>query len=117
MDFPDKFTCFNVIFSPSGRLVSLVDDSVIQFDSSDPVFSGDPNLTKLWDYNVANNNANGTNDVRYGVSAVTLFEYGQYLARQTGGGSTDPVYRTGYINVNGQFLPINYYTGQMFPRR
>jgi prepilin-type N-terminal cleavage/methylation domain-containing protein len=111
VDDPKQFACFNVIFSPSGRVVSLVNNSVIQFASDDLVFSSDPNM-QLWDLSVAN-----ANSVAMGVSAVTLFPYGQYLARKIGGNVNDLTSRLGYINTNGQFLPINYYTGQMFPRR
>jgi type II secretory pathway pseudopilin PulG len=116
VDEPNQFACFSVVFSPSGRVVSQIDGaSKVQFDppsgSTNLIFSPDANYG-MWDLGLAN--APGA-----GVSAVTLFSYGQYIARGrgNGSGSNDQTTRTGYLNINGQFLPINAYTGQMFPRR
>jgi len=121
VDDPTKFACFNIIFSPSGRVVSLVNDQPIQFNANDLAFNNingsDANIPpQLWDFSQANGQA-GNASVCVGVAAVTLFPYGQYIARPTGGGQSDPATRTGYINANGQFLPLNYYTGQLYPRR
>jgi hypothetical protein len=95
--------------------VNLVEGTWITFNTGDLAFSTDPTYG-IWDSSLANSSQN-SNAAGKGVSAVTLFSYGQYMGRQIGGSSTDPKTRSGFINESGQFLPINYYTGQMFPRK
>ena len=99
-----NFTSLSVIFSPNGTVVEQVKGGNIKFDSNDPMFSGN---TKLWDFAQANN--------QRGVMAFTMFNFPKvWKLVGTGTGSTD---RTEYLNDNGQFLPVNMHTGQLFDRQ
>lgn len=100
------FTTFTVIFSPTGSAIRLVDGQMIQFDTQDPAFrlEDDPQAaldiagsSRLWQQP----------KVEPGVTAMTLFDVTEYV------GAEDPV---AYVNENGQFLPVNFHTGQLFPR-
>ena len=105
---PDQFTCFSVVFSPSGKVVTGVEGGNVKFDQNDPTFVADPN-TQVWSWTVAGGAAGEA-----GASAMTLFEYAQYMARPTGTGTGT---RVAYINENGAFLPVNVHTGQLYPRK
>jgi len=103
-------TTFTVVFDASGRATKQVDGGPVIFDANDPLFNiniATPDVVsgsaKLWQLPHA---ANGT-DAKCGVLAVTMFDYTEYLA------STN---KTAYLNERGQFLPLNAYTGQLFPR-
>jgi prepilin-type N-terminal cleavage/methylation domain-containing protein len=106
---PDPFTSFSIVFSPAGRVVTQIDGiEDVRFDITDPAFRNTDANTYLWDPAVANgNNAQG-------VSAVTLFSYGQYVARPSSGAGPT---KFNYIDENGDFLPVNVYTGQLFLRK
>jgi prepilin-type N-terminal cleavage/methylation domain-containing protein len=102
----NDFTTFTVIFSPTGSAVRLVDGQAIQFDNQDLAFrlEDDPQAaldiagsSRLWQYP----------KVEPGVTAMTLFDVTEYV------GAEDAV---AYLNENGQFLPVNVHTGQLFPR-
>ncbi len=94
-----SFCAFSVIFSPEGTVVTKVDGNKIMFDSSDPMFNG---ATKLWDYPRANGKA--------GVTAFAMFNHLEVLKRETSA-------REVYLDENGQFLPVNMHTGQLFDRQ
>lgn len=104
---PTVFTTFTVVFSPSGSAVRRVEgtqDGYVVFSNDDPVFREDPNqeLTgsvQLWRL------ANAQNQPP--VTAMTLFDIGKYIA------ASNPI---SYLNNNGQFLPLNVHTGQLFTR-
>jgi hypothetical protein len=95
----EKFCAFSVIFSPEGTVVTKVGGSYIKFDSSDPMFNG---TTQLWDFGLANG--------RDGVTAFTMFDYLEVMKRE----GTD---RATYLDENGQFMPVNMHTGQLFDRQ
>ena len=103
----NDFMTFTVVFSPSGAVTRNVPGNNIVFDSNQPLFNPatDPNQ-RLWDPNIANHGTTG----EAGATALTMFNAGEliYLPEPN---------RADYMNKNGQFLPINVYTGQMFPRR
>lgn len=112
---PDVFCSFTVLFSPSGKVVRLVDPTTanptgnIVYRGNDALFNQqDPNDTWIWDINVANTTA-GTG--KPGATAMTLFDYGVYQAQ------ADDAAKAAYLNQNGQFLPVNVHTGQLFPRK
>ena len=90
------FTTFTVVFNPAGQAVKQVNGEPIKFVDSN-LFSG---TTKLWDV-PADESA---------TTAVTLFDY---MALQMTAQSD----RDEYLNETGQFLAINVYTGQLFPRQ
>jgi len=94
------FCSFSVIFSPEGTVVTQVKGETIKFDAGDPMFTG--TQTKLWDHTLAND--------KMGIATFTMFNYLELLKRDSTG-------RTTYLNENGQFLPVNMHTGQLFDRR
>jgi prepilin-type N-terminal cleavage/methylation domain-containing protein len=94
-----KFCAFSVIFSPEGAVVTQVNNDNIKFVQGDPMFVG--KNTKLWEFGLADN--------KLGVTAFTMFDYREVLKRL----STE---RTAYLDENGQFLPVNMHTGQLFDR-
>ncbi|MBC8374360.1 MAG: prepilin-type N-terminal cleavage/methylation domain-containing protein [Phycisphaerae bacterium] len=95
----EAFCSFSVIFSPEGTVVTQVKGEPIKFDAGDPMFTG--TQTKLWDFALAND--------KMGIAAFTMFNYLELLKRDSTG-------RTAYLNENGQFLPVNMHTGQLFDR-
>jgi len=98
----DDFTSLTVVFSPSGAVVTQVAGANIDFNDTDPLFDAtDPR--RLWDIGIAND--------EQGISALTMFDYVQLRARS---GSAQ---WEAYLNEAGQLIPINVYTGQLFPRR
>ena len=94
-----SFTSLSVIFSPNGTVVEQVKGGNINFESNDPLFNGS---TKLWDFANANN--------QRGVMAFTMFNFPK-VWKLVG---TD---RTDFMDQNGQFLPVNMHTGQLFDRQ
>jgi len=101
-------TTFTVVFAPSGSATKMVEGKPVVFDANDPLFYNSTAYTvagntKLWQLP---HNTAGT-DAKYGVLAVTMFDYTEYLT------STN---KTEYLNDRGQFLPLNAHTGQLFPR-
>jgi len=131
-NLPD-FCSFSVIFSPDGTVVSQVrneDDtpSNIRFmrrmgdnAGADPAFwamfvkldtedndrdgntnEHDPNdTTGFWRFEDTDNES--------GVSAFTLFDYGELQSLDSG-------QRANYLDESGQFMPVNMHTGQLFDR-
>ena len=87
----NDFMTFNIVFSPYGNLVTR------QPDGSDIVANCG---SSIWDASVG----------EPGTSAVTLFDL-QELTRMSYS------QRVAYLQKNGQFLPINMQTGQLFPRK
>jgi|GEM_PF-2791925 len=96
----EDFCAFSVIFSPDGTLVKHVKGNNIMFASGDPMFTG--SNTKLWDFGVANN--------KQGVTAFTMFDYRELQKREAAA-------RIDYLDQNGQFMPVNMHTGQLFDRQ
>lgn len=99
----DDFTAFTVVFSPSGSVVTMVDGLAIDFDPNELIFSGAAKQ-RLWDPNTANDDGDG----EIGVTALTLFEYRMLEVSAN---------RSRYLDENGQFLPVNIHTGQLFARK
>jgi prepilin-type N-terminal cleavage/methylation domain-containing protein len=96
-----EFCAFSIVFTPDGTVSTRPKGSGVQFDPSDPTFaSGD---TQLWDFGLANN--------RVGVTAFTMFNLRKLMT------FAEPSEREDYLDENGQFLPINMHTGQMFDRK
>ena len=93
----ESFCSFSIIFSPDGSVVTKVKGANIMFDSADPMFSGIQ--TKIWDHTVADN--------KPGIKAFTLFNYLELL-------KLEAAERATYLDENGQFLPVNMHTGQLF---
>lgn len=98
------FMTFNVIFSPRGQVTKTVGGAAVSFDSNDPIFSGGGSI---WNSGTANNG-------RQGASAMTMFDFGMFYQFAAGGKTTEA---KNLLNQNGQFLPVNIYTGQLFPRQ
>jgi type II secretory pathway pseudopilin PulG len=98
----EDFTTINVIFSPDGRVVQQVDGSDIRMEEFNGLFfnGATPSNRELWSRPPA----------EPGVTAVTLFDY----AELSGAPADD---RPAYLDERGQFLPINPYTGRLFPRK
>jgi hypothetical protein len=95
----NEFCAFSIVFSPDGSVVTRVKNSNILFDANDPMFlSG---RSQLWNFALANN--------RPGISAFTMFDLKIMLKLSPGDRET-------YLNENGQFLPVNMHTGQLFDR-
>ena len=99
-NLPD-FTAFTVVFSPSGQVVTSVAGSNVSF-TNDSLFAAvkpDSGDTQLW-INPGGEPA---------ATAITMFDYRELNLRSA-------AERITYLNESGQFLPINVYTGQLFPR-
>ena len=94
-----EFCAFSVIFSPDGAVVTKVKGANIMFDNTDPMFS--VTATGLWNFALANN--------RMGITTFTMFNYLDLL-------KGDSAARGTYLDENGQFLPVNMHTGQLFDR-
>lgn len=95
----EDFTSFSILFDPQGEVVKRVKwvNGLVA-----PAFHSDlagPN--SLWDATYANGED--------GVQWVTLFEYTKLLA-------LNRVQQQIYLDENAQFLPVNTYTGRLFPR-
>jgi len=103
--FLPDFCAFSVIFSPYGSVVSKVNNASIRFDPNDAMFNSSNNDTYLWAFAVANEQAG-----EEGISAFTMFDYAELSTRDQGG-------RAQYLNDNGQFMPVNMHTGQLFDRQ
>jgi len=97
---PD-FCAFSVIFSPDGAVVPQVDDRNVRFAAGDPMFNSGNTDAYLWKHVFADNEP--------GVSAFTLFDYREIKTR-------DAAARAAYLDDNGQFMPVNMHTGQLFDR-
>jgi len=95
------FTTFTIVFSPSGQVVTRVAGGNVVF-APGGLFT--PAATAVWDLNTAKAAASST-----GVAAITMFDYRELNLRSA-------AERIIYLNESGQFLPINVYTGQLFPR-
>jgi len=95
------FTTFTIVFSPAGAAVKRVEGGDVIFDSGGLFAGGDQGL---WDWDLT-----GGASGEAAATAVTMFEYTEFIARDAGG-------KADYLNEGGQFLPLNVYTGQLFPR-
>jgi len=93
-----KFCAFSIVFSPEGSVAKKVKSGNVMFSPGDKMFNGE---TKLWDFALANN--------RQGITAFTMFNYQTVYKLE----ASD---RITYLNENGQFLPVNMHTGQLFDR-
>jgi len=91
------FTNFTIVFTPTGQVTRKVEGNNINFNDAGLFTNA---ATKLWNVAAAEE----------AVTAVTLFEYTELNAR-------DAAARADYLNDNGMILPINVYTGQLFPRK
>ena len=96
------FTTFTIVFSPDGSVVKQVNNADITFETGEENGSifhlDDPR--QLWE----------PPGVKPGATAVTLFNYAEFIGRAA-------AVRADYLNLNGQFIPINVYTGGLFKRR
>lgn len=95
------FCAFSVIFSAEGAVVTKVKGSNIMFDPGAAMFSGSK-TTKLWDIADA--------DGEPGIMAFTMFDYLELRKRTSAERGT-------YLDENGQFMPVNMHTGQLFDRQ
>lgn len=96
----EDFTSFSVVFDAQGRLARTVAGKNVRFTAaSGSLFN---NGSGIWDLNTA--------DDEPGVTAMTVFEFRPFQA-----GSGDQ--RADLLDESGTFLPINVYTGEIFPRR
>lgn len=95
-----NFTCFSIVFSPSGTVVAKVNDNPIAFDVSKDLFTSGKSAF-LWKAPTPDEN---------GVSGVVLFDYSKF-------GPGDGNQRAAMLPLNGWRVPINVYTGQLFPRK
>jgi len=106
----EDFTTFTVVFSPTGAVVRQVRTRDIVFDGNDPIFSGSTGK-QLWDPRRANADTdNNGQDGEPGAAAVVLFDYADLRDLSS------PNDRNAYLKRSGQLIPINVYTGQLFPR-
>lgn len=109
-----NFTTFTIVFSPRGEVVTMPKDLSgadvkVKFDAADPLFAaGD---TRLWKIETANDdgNPNPPDNGEEGVTAVTIFNFKDFQVLTAAD-------RKAYLDEAGTFLPVNRYTGQIFPR-
>ena len=94
----DGFMTFTIVFSPQGTVVTKINGKLINFDGPNSYFDG-----SLWVVGTA------TQD-KEGVRALTIF------SRTKIEPLTAPGKRVEYLATNAPYLPVNSYTGQLFPR-
>ncbi len=111
----DKFTTFTVVFTPSGSATATVNGQKVKFREKEAVFdhptSGGRNVDSrniagkqlLWNFTTAND--------QYPVTAITLFDLGDYYDPKTRKLQGDRL-----RDKPPQILPLNSHTGQLFPR-
>ena len=103
------FTTFNIVFSPSGTVVTAVDGKPIIINPTHSLFTG-PAGKKLWNPDLVWDDVNKKPlHGQIGTTGVTLFDYTKIAP-------LSPAERKTYLNDNGQFLAINMYTGQLLPK-
>lgn len=102
----DNFTSFTIVFAPNGSVVRNVGGANIDFDAA----NGTNGIFCLTQAGKGPLNLWVKPAAEPGATAVTLFDYHQFLLIPTAG-------KNGYLNTNGQLIPINVYTGQLFPRK
>jgi len=93
------FTAFSIVFNPRGEVVTQFNGGSIQFA---PALAQDNAADRFWSHTHANN--------EQGIRAVTLFDYGETVAL------ADAAIQAAYLDSTAQFLPVNTYTGRVFPR-
>jgi len=122
------FTSVNIIFTPSGDITTTIaGQTTFAFDTTSttagPFYStvvganNPPASVCIWDGAAANSNYSGSvqNNGFIGVNALTMFSMTDANAsvKSTSTAATD---FTNFMTQNGQLLPINVYTGQLFTR-
>ena len=108
-----EFTTFTIVFNPRGSLTRTIEGAAVRFDRNDPIFKANQDVDandiagtrQLWNWDVA-----GGATGKHAVTALCIFDLGQYLAVERGAA------RQTYLNNDARFLPINVHTGQLFPR-
>ena len=96
------FTTFTIVFSPRGQVVKQINKLPITFDASSPLFTDTgTDETRIWDPPLEED----------GATAVTLFDYAVLNAISI------PLKRAELLDSSGQLLPVNIYTGELFPRQ
>ena len=109
-----NFTTFTIVFSPRGEVVTMPknlsgDDVKVKFDVADSLFAAGG--TQLWDIDTANDDGDAAapHNGEEGVTAVTIFNFKHFQVLTA-------AQRKAYLDEAGTFLPVNRYTGQIFPR-
>ncbi len=98
-----------IIFNPSGQVVSQFPGGIIPMDTTSLLFGAG----KTWTWS-AGSNFYGK---RPGATAVSIVNHGEVKYMMKDDGTTpDITARMNWLNENAQFLSINVYTGQLFPR-
>lgn len=95
------FSTLNIIFAPDGRVVRSVEGEDPQFDRDSSLFTRDDGI---WD-------DDWPQVEKPGVVAVGMFDRTELMPL-----ASDPGQVQNYLNVNVRFIPINQYTGELFPR-
>ena len=113
-----KLTTFSVIFNPVGAVTRFANGEAIRLNPQSKVFSDYSVSTidrelygsqRMWRMTTAGTPMNYVQD-RYGVTAITMFNFTEYEAAGTSSKRLD------YLNENAQILPMNVHTGQLFKR-
>ena len=105
------FTTFTVVFSSAGALVRQVNGQKVKLDSTDDTLYAKGGQSKgVWSTNLV--------EEELATTAMAIFDYSK-LARTDadGDGDVDGSDRAKYLDLNGQFLTINVYTGQLDRRQ
>jgi len=107
------FTTFTIVFSSDGKLAKQIshggDIIDVKFKTSEAVFSG-TGKKKIWNSDAADYDPDGGTTGEQGATVITMFNYTEFIGE-------DEADRADYLDDYGQFLPTNYYTGQLFQRR
>lgn len=98
------FMTFTIVFAPGGAVAK----QVVNFEfnntyAKSKLFDGSDATKRLWDQTLSESGAESS------VYGLTLFRISDILRLS----AQD---RADSLNRNAQFLPINVYTGQLFPR-
>jgi type II secretory pathway pseudopilin PulG len=112
------FTSVSIIFTPLGDITTTINGkTTFVFDTSASAFTSTP----IWDAVTANGRWDtGSNTFKTdqsgfsAVNALTMFSMTDANNSYRSNTATDFV---NFINQNGQLIPINIYTAQLFPRR
>lgn len=108
----NDFTSFTIIFAPNGSIVRQVNgNNITAALHSTPAFVPPANQEVTQNTSPAALWQPGADPDEPGTTAMTLFDFFEWSkANKTGGGNS-------FLNTNGQLIPINTYTGQLYQRK
>jgi len=100
-----EFMTFTIVFSPQGTVVTKVNGGPIVLDTGDSSYFRNSSSGRQWLWTQPDYLQD-----KLGVRAITIFDRSKVEPR------TNWTKRNEYLVDNAPYLPVNNYTGQLFPR-